>query len=323
MDIIKFIIRFFLRFLFANEIKNVTEVEECFYRLSNHTSLLSTMSEPSVSTTKHNPVLLWHGMGDSYNSHAMQCLANTIEKTHPGIEIHSIYIEEDGSDDKSASVWGDALTQIGKVCDQIKNLPYDEDTVFNGMGFSQGGLFIRSLVQTCDIKFNNVITVGSPQNGFADLPECEPDNMMCKTRNKLIKNSLYTDYMQNNNIQAQYFRDVEQYDTYIEKSAYLKYVNNELFKDLVYYERLTALNKFVMILFDQDETLVPKETAWFYDIDKVTGELIPFNQTESYKDDLLGLRKLDKENKVDFLSIDDLHLRLSEDDVIYLAKTYL
>ncbi|GAV28994.1 hypothetical protein PMKS-002473 [Pichia membranifaciens] len=216
-------------------------------------SIEHTAAPITTSSSGRLPVLLWHGMGDSYESASMQWVSDTLQKEHPDLDIYSIYIDRDGGKDKEASILGDAMTQ----------------------------------------------------------------------RNALIKSRIYTDYIQNNIIQAQYFRNVNDYDTYLEKSAFLKYVNNELFKDLEYYDRLVTLNKFVMVMFDKDEMLVPKESAWFYDIDQETGDLISFNQTDSYSFDLIGLKKLHEDGKIDFLKIDDLHLKISENDLIYIAKTYL
>lgn len=273
----------------------------------------------------HLPVLLWHGMGDSYNSESMQWVIDSLHDTYPELEIYSIYIKQEGNKDKEASLQGDSMTQLSEVCEQIKNLGSEIDITggFNAMGFSQGGLFVRALVETCDVKFHNIITLGSPHNGIADLPPCQPGNLLCKKKNEFIRNRIYDDYIQENSIQAQYFRDVENFDTYLQKSVFLKYVNNELIKDLDYYNNMIVLNKFVMVMFDRDETLVPKESAWFFDLEQDTGEIIPFEETESYIYDMIGLKYLHSKNKIDFLKIDDLHLKLSEKDMAYLAKNYL
>ncbi|ODQ44948.1 hypothetical protein PICMEDRAFT_17454 [Pichia membranifaciens NRRL Y-2026] len=287
-------------------------------------SSIEHVAAPITETSSDRlPVLLWHGMGDSYESASMQWVSDTLQKEHPDLDIYSIYIDRDGGKDKEASILGDAMTQLTDVCEQIQNIEFDPKQGFNAIGFSQGGLFLRALVQTCDVRFHNLISFGSPQNGISDLPPCQPGNIFCERRNALIKSRIYTDYIQNNIIQAQYFRDVNDYGTYLEKSAFLKYVNNELFKDLKYYDRFVSLNKFVMVMFDKDEMLVPKESAWFYDEDQETGDLISFNKTDSYTFDLIGLKSLHDDGKIDFLKIDDLHLKISEKDLIYIAKTYL
>lgn len=286
-------------------------------------SLIQHVKPIEESSSGRLPVLLWHGMGDSYDSTSMQWVSDTLQKEHPDLDIYSIYIDRDSGKDKEDSIFGDSMTQLTDVCEQIQNIDFDPERGFNALGFSQGGLFIRALAQSCNVKFHNIISFGSPQNGISDLPPCQPGNILCEKRNELIKSKIYSDYIQSNIIQAQYFRDVNNYDTYLEKSIFLKYVNNELFKNLEYYDRLISLNKFVMVMFDKDETLVPKESAWFYDVDQETGSLLPFEETESYNFDLIGLKTLHKKGKVDFLKIDDLHLKISEDDLIYIAKTYL
>ena len=288
-----------------------------------HPPLSSHERNATLETTNiHYPVIMWHGMGDYYDSKSMNRVKDIFESTVPGLFVHSIYVKLDPKDDQAASIWGDAMTEVQVACEEIKNLNIDIEKGINVIGFSQGGLFVRSLAQTCDVKIHNVISVGSPQNGFVDLPPCQNESYLCNKKRELIKGSFYTDYMQNNNIQAQYFRDVYQYERYLEKSAFLKFVNNELFKDLDYYDRFTSIDKFVMVMFGKDETLVPKETAWFYDVDETTGELLPFDQTDSYLNDLIGLRKLHEENKIDFYEIDDLHLKMSDEDLVFLAETY-
>lgn len=295
------------------------EIKPTISKISNQPITHDQLS----SDIQHLPVLLWHGLGDSYDSESMHWVADQFLKVHPNLEIYSIYVDENSSKDKEASIFGDLMTQVNEVCDQVQGLDFDGTKGFNAVGFSQGGLFLRSLVEICDIKINNLISVGSPQNGFVDLPPCDPSSYLCKRKNAFLKNRFYTDYMQNNNIQAQYFRDVNDYEKYLEKSAFLKFVNNDLFKNLDYYNRMIQLNKFVMVIFEKDETLVPKETAWFYDVDSVTGDLIPFEETESYIFDFIGLKRLNEQGKIDFLKIDDLHLKMSEDDLMGLAKNYL
>lgn len=283
---------------------------------------ISSNNDIENNSKNHLPVLLWHGMGDSYDSESMEWVTDTLHKDNPMLDIYSIYLDSDSNKDKQDSIFGDSMTYLTDVCYKIQNI--DAPDGFNAIGFSQGGLFIRSLVETCnEVKFNNIITLGSPHNGISDFPPCSNDNFLCKKRNEFLKKRIYNDRIQENNIQAQYFRDVENYETYLEKSVFLKYVNNELFKNLEYYDNLVSLNKFVMVMFDQDDMLVPKESAWFYDINPVSGELIPFKLTESYTFDQIGLQKLFKDGKIDFLSINDIHLKISEDDLLYLSRKYL
>ncbi|CAI8491568.1 hypothetical protein CAS74_004882 [Pichia kudriavzevii] len=325
MNLIVVIISFVLRHL-VPEMEHHKNAKFNFLDLPESQKMekhLTILRHTDVKTTKHLPVIMWHGMGDYYDSNSMKWAAESMLKAQPDLEIFSIYIDEDSKKDRSASVWGDAMSEVTQACNEIKSLQIDINNGINLVGFSQGGLFVRALAQVCDVKVNNVIAIGSPQNGFADLPPCEPDNSFCKRRNEFLKSRMYTDFMQNNNIQAQYFRDVNNFETYLEKSVFLKFINNELYTNVDYKKKMKDINKLVLIMFQKDETLVPKETAWFYDLDPESGKLIHFNHTTSYKYNLIGLKTLNEQGKIDFLSIDNLHLVMTEEDMMFLADTYL
>ena len=45
------------------------------------------------------------------------------------------------------------------------------------------------------------------------------------------------------------------------------------------------------------------------------GEIVPFRETEIYKDDLIGIQKLDKAHKIYFQHIKARHLKFSYGDV--------
>lgn len=48
------------------------------------------------------PLVLWHGLGDSYASPGMLEFASMIKNVHPGIFVHSVYIEEELDKDRQA-----------------------------------------------------------------------------------------------------------------------------------------------------------------------------------------------------------------------------
>lgn len=279
------------------------------------------IQKKSMETT---PVLLWHGMGDSYDSAGMQRMITILQESYPNSPIHSIALEESGAKDQQRGIMGDAMSDVQAVCASLKNSS-EFDNGVHAIGMSQGGLFLRALASTCDIKFNTLITFGSPHQGFSDMPTCDPDSWnywICRKRNAALKAKMYTDYFQNNIIQAQYFRDNLDYQTYLEKSAFLKWMNNDLMKDLEIWEGFTAIEKFVMVMFEKDETLVPKESAWFEELD-VDGNLVHFNETESYQFDSIGLQTMDKHGKIFFETIDNFHCQMTEDQFLEIVNRYI
>lgn len=270
------------------------------------------------------PILLWHGMGDSYESTGMKRLITILQESYPDLPIHSIALDESNAKDQQRGIVGDAMSDVQTVCETLKNSTEFKNGV-HGIGMSQGGLFLRALASTCDIKFNTLITFGSPHQGFSDLPTCDPDSWnywICQRRNAALKAKMYSDYFQENNIQAQYFRDNLDYQTYLEKSAFLKWVNNDLFKDLDIWDKFTNLEKFVMVMFEKDVTLVPKESAWFQDLD-ADGNLIEFKETETYQFDAIGLKTMDKNKRLFFESIDNFHCQMTENQFLEIVNKYI
>ena len=57
---------------------------------------------PSTSPSPR-PLVVWHGMGDSYASPGMVEFQETVERLHPGIFVHRIFLNEDAEEDKKAT----------------------------------------------------------------------------------------------------------------------------------------------------------------------------------------------------------------------------
>lgn len=68
------------------------------------------LKKPKAPTSL--PVVLWHGLGDTYDSKGMASIAAIINETYPGTFIHSIYMDEDPSKDRNAGF-------IGHLGDQV------------------------------------------------------------------------------------------------------------------------------------------------------------------------------------------------------------
>ena len=131
--------------------------------------------------------------------------------------------------------------------------------------------------------------------------------------------------------QAQYFRDPAQLSTYLSINLFLASVNNEIpVKNFTYRDNLASLETFVLILFSEDKTVVPKESAWFGseappdpDDDNLqfSGEqtvmsnrptIIPLRLHPIYTEDWIGLRQLDEEDRLVFETCDGEHMHIRE-----------
>ncbi|CAN1289888.1 Palmitoyl-protein thioesterase 1 [Linum perenne] len=113
-------------------------------------------------------------------------------------------------------------------------------------------------------------------------------------------------------------------DDYLKGCRFLPKLNNEIIRNSNYRERLTSLENLVLIMFDQDTILIPKETAWFgYYPDGAFATILPVNETELYIKDWIGLRTLDEAGKVKFVTMSGNHLEISESDMRKYIVPYL
>jgi palmitoyl-protein thioesterase len=67
-----------------------------------------------------------------------------------------------------------------------------------------------------------------------------------------------------------------------------------------------------MFMFSEDTTAVPKESAWFAEVNQTNGEITTLRDRSIYKEDWLGLRSLDEQGKLDFETIQGPHMALTE-----------
>ena len=131
--------------------------------------------------------------------------------------------------------------------------------------------------------------------------------------------------MQNRVVPAQYFRDPEDLDAYLEHSAFLADINNERpgKRNRTYADNLAGLERFVMLMFEDDTTVVPKESAWFAELNRTTGERTLVEDRELYKQDWIGLKELGDRERLEFLTTPGRHMELSDELLTDLFKKYL
>lgn len=137
-------------------------------------------------------------------------------------------------------------------------------------------------------------------------------------------------------IQAQYYRDPAKIDVYLEVNEFLASINNEVpaLRNITYTQNLASLAKFVLVIFTEDKTVVPKESSWFgaeaVDDDiflsqpdnqatlkqrlasKADRAIIPMRLQPLYLEDWIGLRQLDKRGAIVFETCKGEHMQLGD-----------
>lgn len=302
------------------------------FELPTVLSLLAFSSAlPILDDPKPLPLLIWHGLGDRYDADGLQSTGELSQKVHHGTYVYYIRTDEDGGNDRTNTFFGNVTTQIEEVCEAIHNNsrligPDDETLRVDALGFSQGGQFLRGLIERCDgLSVRSLVTFGSQHNGIAQFQRCGDFDFLCKGATSLVKNNAWTDYVQGKVVPAQYYRTVNETtglasEEYLNASNFLADVNNERnVKNKTYAERIAALENFVMFLFKEDTTVIPKETGWFAEVNATSGEVTPLREREMYKEDWLGLKELDEKDGLVFRETSGAHMQLNDED---LRKTF-
>jgi len=261
------------------------------------------------------PVVLWHGMGDSCcNPLSMGHIKKTLEEQMPGVYVISLRIGDNVIQDTENGFFMNVNSQVSMVCDQLAKDPLLQ-AGYNAMGFSQGAQFLRAVAQRCPSpQMKNLISIGGQHQGVFGLPRCPASAAICNAVRKLLNHGAYVDFVQNTLVQAEYWHDPLDENLYREKSIFIGDINNERVKNSTYKENLMKLQNFVMVLFTQDGMVVPRESEWFgFYTPGQAQEITPLNQSALYTEDWIGLKQMDADGKLKFLSIDGDHLQMPEE----------
>jgi palmitoyl-protein thioesterase len=261
------------------------------------------------------PLVLWHGMGDSCcNPLSLGRLMDLIKKEVPGIYIHSIKIGKDIVEDTLNGFFKNSNDQVSEVCDTLAG---DANLAngFNAMGFSQGGQFLRALVQRCDkVKVHNLISVGGQHQGVFGFPRCPGDNStICDEVRRLLNIGAYDSIVQSFLVQAEYWQDPLNEVEYAEKCVFLPDINQVNKMNPDYKTRLSAIEKLVLVKFELDTMVQPKESEWFgFYRSGQDKDVYSLYDSDIWTQDLLGLQHLNSTGGLHFLSAPFDHLQFTE-----------
>ncbi|KAJ1767238.1 hypothetical protein EV179_002099 [Coemansia sp. RSA 487] len=264
-------------------------------------------------------------MGDTCcDNSTMGSVIAMVQEELPGVYVHSIKLGSSVSSDRNAGFLGNLNTQIDKVCEDLSDIKELQGDI-NMMGFSQGGLFLRALIQRCpSLKTNTLVTFGSPHGGISRIPECNSDgDFMCNWMRQLASRGVYSWYVRDHVVQAQYFKDPERIDQYLKYNIFLPDINSDLGEtNEDYRNRISALEKMVLVRFSNDNLISPASSSWFGFVD-ADGNDVPLHNTTLYSEDRLGLRELDASQRLDFVTLDGKHMNIGETALRSIVSKYL
>lgn len=267
-----------------------------------------------TSAKNATPVVMWHGMGDSCClPFSMGAIKKELEQRITGVYVHSLEIGSNVAEDTLNGFFKPVNDQIEEACQKIAS---DESLQggYNAMGFSQGGQFLRAVAQRCpNPPMKNLITFGGQHQGVFGLPHCLGTEGVCELVRRMLDYGAYTRFVQAVLVQAQYWHDPTKQQEYVEVSQFLADINNEReVKNETYKTNLNQLENLVMVMFENDTMVVPRESAHFgFYADGQDKTVVPLQQTKIYTQDYLGLRQMDKDGKLVMLQTEGDHLQFT------------
>ncbi|XP_061375867.1 uncharacterized protein LOC133317970 isoform X2 [Gastrolobium bilobum] len=205
---------------------------------------------------------------------------------------------------------------------QVKKMS-DLSQGYNIVGLSQGSLIGRGIIEFCDggPPVKNFISVGGPHAGTASIPLCGSE-LICTLVDDILKFVIYSSLVQEHLTLSGYVKIPIDIAGYIKGCRFLPKLNNEIInkRNSTYKQRFASLQNLVLIMFEQDKILIPKETSWFgYYPAGAFHPVLPVQQTKLYTEDWIGLKTLDEAGKVKFVNVSGDHADISCSEM----KTYI
>ncbi|XP_063535331.1 palmitoyl-protein thioesterase 1-like [Cydia strobilella] len=263
------------------------------------------------------PIVLWHGMGDTCCLPISTGVLRLFLYEHiPEVYILSMDTSNDSLIALEDSYFLNPNKQVNYACMVLGADEYLKNG-FNVIGLGHGSLFLRAVIQRCGHKLppiKNYISFGGPQQGISGLPRCiVVSNQTCSAMQELLEFAAYHSMTQDALIPATYWHDPLREDEYKKRSIFLADINNEQVINEFYKWNLKKLQHFVMVKFEKDSVVQPRETEWFgYYTPGQTKEMQTLQQSKIYLEDRLGLQEMDRAGKLVFLSHPDEHLEIDE-----------
>ena len=237
------------------------------------------------------PIAVFHGIVDSCEMKNTSILVNDLRRDL-GVHVECIEIGNGFLD----TFMKDLQSQVEEACEKIKSNP-NFQSKFSILGISQGTLIGRYVIEKCQMQGQvmRYMSFDGPQMGIGSIPKLTCGSF-CEFLVNMTAPLFYK--LKDRIAPAAYFRYKYDQEYYMEHNTFLKMLNNENeVKDEEIKRRFSSLEKVKLIKSKDDSVIVPRESSWFMFYDFEGKEIVPLEESQFYKEDFIGLRKLIEEGK--------------------------
>lgn len=247
-----------------------------------------------VPILSYKPVVLIHGV--MTGSASMELIKLRIEEQHPGTIVYNVNRFESWS--SLETMWHQVL-EIGM---DIANISSQYPEGINLIGYSQGGLIARGIVETFpNVSVSTFISLSSPQAGQYGA------GFLHLVFPGLVKDTVYELFYsrvgQHTSV-GNYWNDPYHQSLYESYSVYLPYINNHLksAKSADFKNNLLRLKRLVLIGGPDDNVITPWQSSQFgyYDANET---IIEMKAQDIYVEDRIGLRTLDETGRLHVVTV--------------------
>jgi len=190
---------------------------------------------------------------------------------------------------------------------------------FNVIAHSHAGLVVRYYIE----RYNNpavhtYISYGTPHQGVFGMPGTLDDHFQwLDSLEERVHHIMYSWSFQQYIPFASYWHDTIHYDQYREKASLLPYLNNEInheYAELFKYN-ICKLKQMVLVMSQYEQTIEPAISCHFgFYKQGSKSEIQPMEETDLYKNDLIGLKTLQESGRLHKRFTQCPHEKFPEDE---------
>jgi len=253
------------------------------------------------------PIVIMHGINSDASS--MDYIVQLCKDYYPNKYILNVEL----GNGRETSIFEPMFKQVEMFNTIIKS----KKELLNGfhlIGFSQGTLITRGYIELYNSPpVINYISIAGPQAGQYGTPFVNIQMI-----DDLLSKIDYLSFIQHFIAPGQYWKNPQLLDLYYKHSIYLAIINNERNYNITFYNHFTSLNKLILIYSTNDEIIKPTISGWFGFYDQHFNILL-FNQTNLYQQNLFGLKTLYNQNKIIFYKTTFTH----SNHINHIAKNFI